>query len=486
MTSTGRNLLIGTANFTATGNSWSVAGPTSAGASWNIPSTWTKEEDGDGTYSLTKYNGAAWGGFGPRVDLSEGDIVTVSFDLKKSANARVLSVHTNVRIGNVKTGLRVIAASDNCKGWTANDCWISYADEEIAEWTRFWLTIEATQDVTLQTRIESYTSCDYISIRRMKWEFGTTATPWRPAPEDLATPSDVVYASDSADVGDVSGMATTGQVSAAQAAANGYADAQVATRARTFATGWEYRLTSDTAVDPAKTYYARTGSGTEQDPYDWEPVENPSTAQIATYWELLPEHPAPPYSVGDMWLQGDGGAILVCVGAKAAGGAYEDGDWADASGYTDDAAALALEDGVDALRQADAAMATRIDSVSESARTAISALDGRVAAAEGSISGVSGRLVSLEDYVRVVGGDHLELGKAGSSVTASLENDRLAFLLVGQDAPVAYIAADEDGTGKLFVTQAVVVSELQFGHGNWAWTERKNGNMALKWRGGEA
>lgn len=257
-----------------------------------------------------------------------------------------------------------------------------------------------------------------------------------------------------------------------------------ASKARTFSTGWAYGLTADTSVDASKTYYTRTGSGTEQDPYVYTEVAEPVDAQIATYYEMVPETPAPPYSHGDMWLQGDGGAILVCVAAKEAGGTYAAEDWEPASGYTDDAAADALSVGMAALSAADAELASRMDTTDAANQAALTEMDARIATAEDAASGVSARLVSLEDYVRIVGGDHLELGKAGSAVTASLENDRLAFLLVGQDAPVAYIAADEDGTGKLFVTQAVVVSELQFGHGNWAWTERKNGNMALKWRGG--
>ena len=398
----------------------------------------------------------------------------------------------------------------------------------------------------------------------MKLEYGTTATPWRPAPEDLATPSDLVYASEGVDLGDTSGLATdaaargyasdaqaaaisaaatdatskadaaqsaaisaaaadatskanaaqaaaeatasadatakanaaqaaaeatasadaTSKAGAAEAAAKAHADAQVATRARTFATGWEYRQTADAAVVEGKTYYTRSGADPD---WEWTAVENPVDADIATYWELLPERPVPPYDPGDVWLQGDGGAILACTAAKAAGEAFSEDDWTLASGYTDDAAAQALEGGIEALRESDAAMSARMDGADEANRAAMAAMDGRVASAEAGISGVASRLVSLEDYVRIVGGTRLELGKYGSAVTASLENDRLAFLMLGQDAPVAYIAADEDdGTGKLFVTQAVVVSELQFGHGKWAWTERKNGNMALKWRGGDA
>lgn len=67
-----------------------------------------------------------------------------------------------------------------------------------------------------------------------------------------------------------------------------------------------------------------------------------------------------------------------------------------------------------------------------------------------------------------------------SMVKAVLTNNRLAFTY-GKDAdPVAYIG-EENGSGKLFVENAVVVSELELGQ--WVWTPMKNGNLALKWVG---
>lgn len=46
-----------------------------------------------------------------------------------------------------------------------------------------------------------------------------------------------------------------------------------------------YFLTEDTEIVEGKTYYTRSGSGTEQDPYVYTPVENPDVQYISTYYE---------------------------------------------------------------------------------------------------------------------------------------------------------------------------------------------------------
>ena len=48
-----------------------------------------------------------------------------------------------------------------------------------------------------------------------------------------------------------------------------------------------YELTEDTAVVSSKTYYTRTGTGTEQDPYVYTEVEEPETADISSYYEEI-------------------------------------------------------------------------------------------------------------------------------------------------------------------------------------------------------
>lgn len=47
-----------------------------------------------------------------------------------------------------------------------------------------------------------------------------------------------------------------------------------------------YTLTSDTALVDGKTYYTRSGSGTNASPYKYTAVASPAVANIATYYEL--------------------------------------------------------------------------------------------------------------------------------------------------------------------------------------------------------
>ncbi len=47
-----------------------------------------------------------------------------------------------------------------------------------------------------------------------------------------------------------------------------------------------YTLTTDTAITAGKTYYTRTGDGTEASPYVYGVVETPEAADISTYYEL--------------------------------------------------------------------------------------------------------------------------------------------------------------------------------------------------------
>jgi len=46
-----------------------------------------------------------------------------------------------------------------------------------------------------------------------------------------------------------------------------------------------YKLTEDTEIDEDKTYYTRTGSGTEEEPYEYTEVENPIAENLSTYYE---------------------------------------------------------------------------------------------------------------------------------------------------------------------------------------------------------
>ena len=46
-----------------------------------------------------------------------------------------------------------------------------------------------------------------------------------------------------------------------------------------------YRLTTDTAIDPAKTYYTRSGQGSEASPYVFTKVASPVASNLLTYYE---------------------------------------------------------------------------------------------------------------------------------------------------------------------------------------------------------
>lgn len=52
--------------------------------------------------------------------------------------------------------------------------------------------------------------------------------------------------------------------------------------------------------------------------------------------------PTPPYDIGDLWVQGDGGDIMCCQVAKTEQQTYAESDWIKASKYTDDSAVTNL------------------------------------------------------------------------------------------------------------------------------------------------
>lgn len=50
---------------------------------------------------------------------------------------------------------------------------------------------------------------------------------------------------------------------------------------------YHYEKTADTAIVTGKTYYTRSGAGTEQSPYVYTAVQSPSAASLSTYYEKL-------------------------------------------------------------------------------------------------------------------------------------------------------------------------------------------------------
>lgn len=59
-----------------------------------------------------------------------------------------------------------------------------------------------------------------------------------------------------------------------------------------------YGLTSDVALVSGKTYYERSGSGTDESPYEYTAVEEPDVSDIATYYEVTGYRI--PFEIGDL------------------------------------------------------------------------------------------------------------------------------------------------------------------------------------------
>ena len=62
--------------------------------------------------------------------------------------------------------------------------------------------------------------------------------------------------------------------------------------------GLLYRPTADTAVDASKTYYTRSGSGTESDPYEYAAVQYPVTSELSSYYEASGPKPGKGVAIG--------------------------------------------------------------------------------------------------------------------------------------------------------------------------------------------
>ena len=185
--------------------------------------------------------------------------------------------------------------------------------------------------------------------------------------------------------------------------------------------------------------------------------------------------PTPPYDVGDLWVQGEEGDIMRCKAAKASGGSYDAADWEPASKYTDDSAVNALETVVNDM----STVLTAADRAAADALNATAQIRSDLAVVQETDEGVRSWMTFREEGGIPV----LRLGTDSSAVYAVFTNDRLEFRVEGNEDPVAYIAADENGVGKLYATNSVVVNEMQFG--DWAWYQRPNGNMSVKWTGEE-
>lgn len=81
--------------------------------------------------------------------------------------------------------------------------------------------------------------------------------------------------------------------------------------------------------------------------------------------------PSPEYEVGDMWVQGSLGDIMVCIKERLSG-SYVSSDWATASKYTDDSAAEALQQDVNTLSEELEELQEEVDSINDTVADVVS------------------------------------------------------------------------------------------------------------------
>ena len=241
--------------------------------------------------------------------------------------------------------------------------------------------------------------------------------------------------------------------------------------------GYTYEPTQDVAIDASKTYYVRSGSGTEQDPYVYTAVQSPDVADIATYYEYLPTDPG--YRT---LIAGDGFSVIdpngryvstfgesvtfdsereQRIGGESAYIAWQD---TDNDGIADSLAIVADDilfrgtgegGNTSALKKAD------LKELEDASATHTS------------------ELAALGGYIHIDPDNAtIELG-AGASV-ASIDNDSLDFQYEGN---VVASIGQHEGQGSLLIDHAQVRDGGWLGIGNWQWVPRANGNVALKWVG---
>ena len=127
-----------------------------------------------------------------------------------------------------------------------------------------------------------------------------------------------------------------------------------------------------------------------------------------------------------------------------------------------------------------------IDEVQNESRDAVAALRESIEGDAGlaaKIAAIVDDLSSLQSFIKTdtTGTTPVMLlGSSESAVLVALTNSALEFRLKGSESPFTYLAGDESGEGVLYVQNTVVVNDLRFGDGDWAWTRRENGNICLK------
>ena len=227
---------------------------------------------------------------------------------------------------------------------------------------------------------------------------------------------------------------------------------------------YSYALTSDTAIDPEKTYYTRnveyayflthdteivegkTYYALDEETGEYEEVEEPDVADIATYYERSE-------TVGYVPV--------------------EEPDVADIGTYYERSVAY-YELGIDVSVQN--YISSHLSLTNEGLNlTADSSMYRAVLGVDG--------LRILDPQGKVVGvhGQAIQLG-ATDGVYFEATSNRLAFRTSDQD--IAWFGQNSDGIWEMHIQNTYAEDMVRFG--NYAFIKRDNGNMSLKWLGDDS
>ena len=103
-------------------------------------------------------------------------------------------------------------------------------------------------------------------------------------------------------------------------------------------TGYAYRFVFDGETNEYKWLELSDSSVSEA-----LAIANAAKDTADSKRRIFVSQPTTPYDVGDLWVQGENGDIVVCQLSRATGN-YDAGDWITASKYTDDTVAEAIVD----------------------------------------------------------------------------------------------------------------------------------------------
>lgn len=201
------------------------------------------------------------------------------------------------------------------------------------EWQRYWVTwtLKETGDKNIPKyillRTDGSTIGQEVYICGCKFEKGTKATDWTPAPEDMDSKIE----------------SNTTAITVAQGKIEGLISENSIIKGGLTTISDKYTSMKATVDGINTTVASHTSSiGTISTDLATANALADSKAKVFTYT------PTTPYKVGDLWVQGTSGEIMKCKTARASG-SYVSSDWEKASKYTDDTKANAVEGNLNTL-----------------------------------------------------------------------------------------------------------------------------------------